>query len=135
MIGDRGTNPTPSISEPKSIKQILQLPPALRCAWAKSFLIEFKGIVHKRNAFALEVPGPNNNIVPLHVVFKAKRDKFGLTMKLKTRIIFCGDLYEASEDMDPWNSHASSISLNIFLGFVAKLGKTMLQVNLVQALF
>ena len=66
-------------------------------------------------------------------VFCTKLDKDGLLDKLKTRVVFRGDLYEPKDPQDPWNPHASFLTLRLFLAFAAKNGTFPMQVDFLLA--
>jgi hypothetical protein len=66
-------------------------------------------------------------------VFKCKLDKDGLVDKLKARIVFRGDLYHPTTDMDSWNPHASWVALMIYLAICALHGIYPSQLDFVMA--
>ena len=60
-------------------------------------------------------------------VFHTKLDKDGLLDKLKTRVVFQGDLYKPKDPQDPWNLHASFLTLKLFLAYATKNGTFPMQ--------
>ena len=109
------------------------MPSDVAKAWIKSFQKEISGIIVQRRACALEDPLPSDPIVPLHTVFRCKITKDGLIDKLKTRVVFRGDLHNPAEPMDPWNPHASFLTLKIFLANCARRGTYPRQVDFLLA--
>jgi Reverse transcriptase (RNA-dependent DNA polymerase) len=66
-------------------------------------------------------------------VFKCKLDKDGLVDKLKARIVFRGDLYTPTTEIDSWNPHASWVSLMVYLAICARYGMYPSQLDFVMA--
>jgi Reverse transcriptase (RNA-dependent DNA polymerase) len=66
-------------------------------------------------------------------VFKCKLDKDGLVDKLKAHIVFRGDLYRPTTDMDSWNPHASWVALMIYLAICARYDIYPSQLDFVMA--
>lgn len=107
--------------------------PAVRKAWTRAFVKEIKGILVERMACELAEPLPSDRVIPIMDVYQCKLDKNGLIDKLKVRAVFRGDLYQPKEDMDPWNPHASFLSLKIFLATCAKLKMRPVQADMLLA--
>ena len=118
--GDPGTDPSPFSPVIRSVVQTDRLPRPIGKAWVKSFVSELTGILVNRRACALEDPNPDDQVVDVMEVYRAKIDKDGLLDKLKCRVVFRGDLCDPADDMDTWNPHASFLALKIFLAFCAK---------------
>jgi hypothetical protein len=66
-------------------------------------------------------------------IFKCKLDKFGKVDKLKCRIVFRGDLYSPTDDIDSWNPHATWTSLKYYLGLCAYYKIYPAQIDFVMA--
>ena len=90
------------------------------CLQEVTFVSELTGILVNRRACALEDPNPDDQVVDVMEVHRAKIDKDGLLDKLKCGVVFRGDLCDPADDMDTWNPHASFLALKIFLAFCAK---------------
>ena len=118
-LGDPGSDPLPFLPEPNRIPQILKLPEDVREAWLKAFNKEIRGLIMSNKCFKIEQAPADARVVPLMELFKCKLDKFGKVDKLKCRIVFRGDLYSPTEDLDSWNPHATWTSLKYFLGLCA----------------
>ena len=132
-LREPGSDPTPFNIVPCSIVHTDKMPPAIAKAWAKSFVKELKGILVDRQACALEDPLPSDTIVPLMEVYWCKLDKDGNVDKLKCRIVFRGDLYDPVDLQDPWNPHASFLSLKTLMAICAKFSLFPKQVDFVLA--
>jgi hypothetical protein len=132
-LGEPGSDPLPFLPEPNRIPQILQLPEDIREAWLKSFRKELRGLIITNLCFRIETPPPNTRVVPLMEIFKCKLDKFGKVDKLKCRIVFRGDLYSPTEDIDSWNPHATWTSLKYYLGLCAYYKIYPAQIDFVMA--
>jgi hypothetical protein len=122
--GDPGSDPTPFLPEPSGLYKVLKQPIATRRPWIQSLVKELKGLVKDRGAFKKEQPGPTDTVVPVKEVFKCKLDQHGNVDKLKARIVFRGDLYTPTTDIDSWNPHATWPSLQLYLAMCAKFGIT-----------
>ena len=133
VLGEPGSDPSPFLPEPNSVKAILRLPVALRLAWAKCIYKELKGLIVDNKVFALDDPLEEDTIVPLHLVLKAKLDMFGLLEKLKARAVFRGDLYVPDGIIDSWNPHATWVVLKVFLAMCARKGIFPFQIDFIQA--
>ena len=66
-------------------------------------------------------------------VHRCKLDQQGLLDKLKTRVVFRGNLYDPKDAQDPWNPHADFLALKIFLADSAHRGTFPRQVDFVLA--
>jgi len=132
-LGEPGTDPSPFHPEPKSVRQVLRLPPATKRAWGKSFYKEIKGLVVVKQCFAMEDPLPGEEVIPLMAIFRCKLDKLGLIDKLKARAVFRGDLHHGTDDMESWNPHATFVSLKIFLALCARQGTFPCQIDYIMA--
>lgn len=124
-----GSDPTPFQQIPNSIKDVNGMAPEVARAWIKSFVKEVKGILVERQACEKAEPEPEDTIVPVMDVYRCKYDLHGLLDKLKTRIVFRGDLYDPKEPLDTWNPHASFLALKLFLAACAKRGIFPCQVD------
>jgi hypothetical protein len=120
--GDPGSDPTPFLPEPSGLYKVLKQPIATRRPWIQSLVKELRGLVKDRGAFKKEQLGPNNTVVPVKEAFKCKLDQHGNVNKLKARIVFRGDLYTPTTDIDSWNPHATWPSLQLYLAMCAKFG-------------
>jgi hypothetical protein len=132
-LGDPGTDPGPFLPEPRDVWQIIRGPTHVRQAWSKPFYKEVKGLVHLRQVFKMEDPKPGEPVVPIMMVFKCKIDMFGMIDKLKCRAVFRGDLHTPTDDMDPWNPHASWVGLRVFLATCARRRMYPCQIDYVMA--
>ena len=117
-----GSDPSPFMPTPRTITDVYRLPTAVRRAWTKAFVKEVKGILVDRAACVLDDPGPDDKVIPIMDLYRAKLDKDGLLEKLKVRCVFRGDLYSPNTSMDSWNPHASFLALKVFLATCARLG-------------
>lgn len=92
------------------------------------------GLVSTKQCFGLEdVPNEEEEIIPVKEVYKCKIDQDGNIDKLKARVVFRGDLYAPSHQLDSWNPHADSVALRIFLAICARFGMFPSQSDLVMA--
>ena len=132
-IDSPGSDPTPFMPTPRSITEVYRLPTAVRRAWTKAFVKEIKGILIDRQACVVEDPNPDDKIIPIMDIHKAKLDKDGLLERIKTRCVFRGDLFSPKADMDAWNPHASFLALKVMLATCARLGIFPSQTDFVQA--
>ena len=128
-----GSDPAPFLQLPRDIGDVESMPTAVANGWSKSFVKEVSGILIQRQACKIEDPGPDDSVIPVMAVFRTKLDKDGLLDKLKTRVVFRGDLYEPKDPQDPWNPHASFLTLKLFLAFAAKNGTFPMQVDFLLA--
>ena len=110
----------------------MKQPTATRRPWIH-LVKELKGLVKDRGAFKKEQPGPTDTVVPVKEVFKCKLDQHGNVDKLKARIVFRGDLYTPTTDIDSWNPHATWPSLELYLAMCAKFGIFPSQADYVMA--
>ena len=131
--GDPGSDPTPFLPEPTGLYKVLKQPIATRRPWIQSLVKELKGLVKDRGAFKKELPGLNDTVVPVKEVFKCKLDQHGNVDKLKARIVFRGDLYTLTTDIDSWNPHATWPALQLYLAVCAKFGMYPSQADYVMA--
>ena len=132
-VGAPGSDPSPFTPVPRSIFDTRRLPIHVRKAWIKAFVKEIKGILIDRRACQIEDPNPDDKVVPVNDLYKCKLDQEGMVDKLKCRVVFRGDLYEPEEPLDPWNPHASFLSLKTFLAICARLGIFPRQTDLILA--
>jgi hypothetical protein len=132
-LGEPGSDPLPFLPEPNRIPQILKLPEDIREAWLKAFRKELRGLIVSNKCFKIEDPPPTARIVPLMEIFKCKLDKFGKVDKLKCRIVFRGDLYKPTEELDSWNPHATWTSLKYYLGLCSFYRTFPAQIDFVMA--
>jgi hypothetical protein len=132
-LGESGTDPLPFLPEPKCLRDILRLPEDIRNAWLKSFIIEVTGLILKNKCFEISEVDPGKRAVPIMEIFKCKIDKDGRIDKLKTRLVFRGDLHKPTEDIDSWNPHATWTSLRFFLSMCARYGIFPAQIDFVMA--
>ena len=124
-----GSDPAPFQQVPNSIKDVDSMPAEVAKAWIKSFVKEIKGILITREACEIANPEPTDKVVPVMDVYRCKYDLHGLLDKLKTRVVFRGDLYDPEEPLDPWNPHASFFALKMFMLNCARLGIFPCQVD------
>ena len=132
-IDSPGSDPTPFLNTPHTVVNTLKMPLAVGRAWVKSFVKEVKGILIDRKSCKIEDPLPEDHVIPVMDVYRCKLDKDGLLDKLKTRIVFRGDLYNPQDPQDPWNPHASFLSLRVFLADCAARGSFPCQIDLILA--
>ena len=85
-----GSDPAPFLQLPRDISDVESMPTAVANGWSKSFVKEVSGILIQRQACKIEDPGPDDSVIPVMAVFRAKLDKDGLLDKLKTRVVFRG---------------------------------------------
>ena len=119
-IGEPGMDPAPFMPVPRSITAVKYMPPEIRKAWIKAFVKELKGVIIDRQAFEMFDPLPSDKVIPISDVHRCKISQDGTIEKLKSRVVFRGDLYEPEEKMDTWNPHASFLSLKVFLATCAR---------------
>jgi hypothetical protein len=132
LIDSKGSDPSAFMPEPKRLFDLFKLPIQVQKAWCRALVQEFRGLV-KENTFSPETPPPDFVINQIMEIFKCKLDMYGMLDKLKSRIVFRGDLYTPSCDMDSWNPHASWLSLKIFLAMCAYFGIFPSQLDFVMA--
>ena len=120
--GDPGSDPTPFLPKPPGLYKVLKQPIATRQPWIQSLVKELKGLVKDRGASKKELPGLNDTVVPVKEVFKCKLDQHGNVDKLKARIIFRGDLYTPTTNINSWNPHATWPALQLYLAVCTKFG-------------
>ena len=131
LAGEPGSDPTPFLPEPRTVKSFSRIPIFIQKAWIAALVKEITGLVFKRKVFAKEDPQPGEKVLPLTEVFKTKLDQDGMIDKLKARICFRGDLYIPMADFDPYSPHADWISTRLFLAFCAYLNIFPSQVDFV----
>ena len=102
-------------------------------AWLKVASKELKGLIVANRCFKKEDPLPGEQVVPLWLALKAKIGMHGLSEKLKARAVFRGDLCKHFGDIDPWNPHASWVSLKVFLGLCAYYEMHPCQIDFIMA--
>ena len=95
----------------------MKQPIATRRPWVQSLVKELKGLVKDRGAFKKEQPGPTDTVVPVKEVFKCKPDQHGNVDKPKAHIVFRGDLYTPTTDIDSWTPHATWPYLAMYAEF------------------
>jgi hypothetical protein len=120
--GDPGSDPTPFLPEPTGLYKVLKQPIATRQEWIQSLVKELKGLVKDCRAFKKELRGLNDTVVPVKEVFKCKLDQHGNVDKLKARIVFRGDLYTPTTNINSWNPHTTWPALELYLAVCAKSG-------------
>jgi len=131
--GNPGSDPTPFLPEPSGLNKVLKEPIATRRPWIQSLVKELYGLVEDRGVFKKEQPGPNDTVVPVKEVSKCKLDQHGNVNKLKARIVFRGDLYTPTTDINSRNPHATWPSLQLYLATCAKFGIFPSQADYVMA--
>ena len=117
-----GSDPAPFLQLPRDIKDVDKMSIQVARGWTKSFVSEVIGILIKRRACKIEDPGPDDKIIPVMATFRTKLDMLGLLDKLKTRIVFRGDLYQPKNPQNAWNPHAQFLQLKLYLADSAKDG-------------
>ena len=133
ILGEPDTDPSPFLPEPRTFRDALRCPLEVMRAWFKAVVKELKGLIIGNRCFKMEMPREGEQVAPLWLVFKAKIGMMGLLDKLKVRAVFRGDLYQDDNDIDPWNPHASWVSLRIFLAMCAMRGFHPCQIDFVMA--
>ena len=128
-----GNDPAPFLNAPRDITQVYRMPKSIRDAWVRCFVKEIVGIIITRGTVVIEDPLPEDTTIPIMTVFKSKLNIDGMIDKLKCRAVFRGDLYDPADPQDPWNPHASFLSLKVFLALCAMHGMKMWQIDFVLA--
>ena len=115
-----GSDPAPFLPEPRSMREVMRLPPRIKLPWVKAFVKELRGLIFHHQAVEIDEPLPSDKIIPALEVLKCKIEEHGLLDKLKVRIVFRGDLYKPTVEIDPWNPHAIFLSIKYFLAWCAE---------------
>jgi hypothetical protein len=131
-IGQPGSDPSPFIPEPRGLYEILAMSPRYRAPWLKAFRDEITGL-NKLGVWKLGEPRPGDKVIPVMEVYKCKIGPEGLLDKLKCRVVYRGDLDNVDRGIDPWNPHATFLSLKFFLAWAARIDKVIWQADMVQA--
>ena len=128
-----GQPPALYLPEPKSIRHILRYTSSLlRKQWIAAFTKEVRGLI-RMGTFAFEDCPPDLQVLTLQVVFKCKLKSDGTVDKLKGRVVFPGNRYRPTIDLDPWNPHATFEIMCLYLALASYLGMTISQVDFVMA--
>ena len=93
-------DPSPFLNVPWDVGQTHCMPKAIADAWACCFSKEVGGILIKQATCEIADPLPDDVIVPLMLVFKAKLNIDGM----KYRVVFRGDLYDTKDPQNSWES-------------------------------
>ena len=81
-----------------------------------------QSIIYHYNAVVIDETSEDDKVVPTLKVLKCKIEEHGLLDKLNVQIVFCGDLYKPMVEIDPWNPHATFLSIKYFLAWCAEHG-------------
>ena len=104
-IGEPGSDPAMFTPEPRTIKDIFSLPADIKNAWIWAVKAELKNLI-ENGTFILENPGPDDQVIPTQVVFKAKIAANGSLDKLKCRMVVRGDMMKNKDYGDTWTPTA-----------------------------
>ena len=88
-LGEPGSDPSPFLPEPRSLKASLRAPLHAQQAWGKAVKKEAKGLICNKKVFkTVKDVGKHEKVIPLMLILKCKINKYGQIDKLKGRTVF-----------------------------------------------
>jgi hypothetical protein len=118
--------------EPRSIKQVRNLPPRIAQKWIEAMRRELIDLINHGTFSLTDRPAPGEQVIPLMWTFKAKINSKGYLDKCKARIVVRGDL-ERHVDSNTWSPTASMRLLKCFMADAVKNGRKVKQLDFIQA--
>lgn len=134
-LSGAGDDPSLYTPEPLSVSQVLKLTGAARDRWLAATKSEFNSVIHNKTFDLDGVIRPDEKVIPLKVVYKAKIRSDGKLEKLKARIVVRGDIHKRQSTIpeDPWVPLASFRTLRRFVADAVKNKRQLKQIDYVSA--
>jgi len=124
----------PYLPEPKGLKNILALPPAIQQDWLKTVKKEMKFLIENETFKKDKILVEGDEIIPAMIIFKAKVTSRGFLDKLKARCVARGDLQAKSGDPDElWSPCVFARTFKVFVAEAVKRQKRIKQLDYVGA--
>jgi Reverse transcriptase (RNA-dependent DNA polymerase) len=129
-----GSDATPFLPEPQTLKGVLRLPPRIREAWLKAYHNELVNMIVTKKTFSHPKNYRGEKCLPIRVVYKTKLRSDGKVDKVKVRAAIRGDL-DTSGPRDEDNSAplATFRTLKVFLAEAARRQRHVYQADYVGA--
>jgi Reverse transcriptase (RNA-dependent DNA polymerase) len=130
----KGSDATPFLPEPQTLKGVLRLPPRIREPWLKAYRNELVNMIVTKRTFSHPKNYRGEKCLPIRVVHKTKLRSDGKVDKVKVRAAIHGDL-DTSGPKDEDNSAplATFCTLKVFLAEAARQQRHVYQADYVGA--
>jgi len=124
----------PYIPEPRSLREIKQLPADMQKDWLKSVVKEIKDIIANGTFRRGEKPNDDDEIIPAMFIFKAKVTSRGFLDKLKARCVARGDKQSLEGDPDNvWSPCVFARTFKMFVADAVRMNKPIKQLDFINA--